>query len=427
MTTDFAAADSLSTKTRTRSGLCEQGPRACRPGRSRLGLLFFAGSSAALACIGSLGCRDGTGVMPPSPNGQNVALTATVTVSATGSCYLGNCPSPSGINDGSSGSVGGFWSGADFSSTGWVQLALDQSYVLSKIRVFSYHWDPSVYATEGGLSYRVLVSSDQSTWTEVKPASFALDKTVDMNMAREDIIFAPQTVKYIKVDIVNSTGVAAHLWRTLIREVEAGDADLPLQSWGAFATNQVIFHTDLDSDVFAAGWTRTDQSVVVIPALGILRIGADGAYDDSAWVAVSGAFPVTVETRMRLVSGGQHYLLPYIEIGYGTTQLEGIVMTYLPGTTPAGHPFGWAFGLQADPWTGGYSNPPGSEGVWVTITAEIRSNGGKLYSRLDGQAASTLVASATWSIPGQMTSLYLIQPWDAICEYDYVTIRSGTL
>jgi hypothetical protein len=196
---------------------------------------------------------------------------------------------------------------------------------------------------------------------------------------------------------------------------------------GCFSYNQVIFHTDFDSDVFTTGWTRTDQSVAVDLAQGVLRIGADGGYDDSAKVAVSGAFPVTVEARMRLVSGGQHYLLPFIEIGYGTTQLEGIVMTYLPGTTPSGHPLGWALGLQADPWTHGYANPPGGEGVWVTITAEIRSNGGKLYARLDGQATSTLVASATWSIPGQMTSLYLIQPWDAICEYDYVTIRSGTL
>jgi hypothetical protein len=38
------------------------------------------------------------------------------------------------------------------------------------------------------------------------------------------------------VDITNSTGVATHLWRTAIREIEAGDANLPLNSWGKFTS-----------------------------------------------------------------------------------------------------------------------------------------------------------------------------------------------
>jgi hypothetical protein len=256
---------------------------------------------------------------------------------------------------------------------------------------------------------------------------------VDISWAREDIVFAPQTVRYIKVDIVGSTGVASYLWRTPILEIEAGDADLPLQSWGAFGTSQVIFHSDFDSDVFTSGWTRTDQSVVVDIAQGVLRIGADAAYDDRAQRALSATFPITVEARMRLVSGGRNHLLPYLVVGYEPTQTEGIFIAYLPGQSPTGQLFGWAFGRASwvstslDPFTHSYANPPGSEGVWVTITAEIRSDGGKLYSRLDGQAASTLVASATWSIPGQMTTMFLAQPWDAVCEYDYMTVRSGTL
>jgi hypothetical protein len=169
-----------------------------------------------------------------SPNGQNIALLATVTVSATGSCYLGTCPASSGVNDG--GPVA-FWSGADQSSTGWVQLTLDKVYTLSKIRVFSQYWDASIYGTEGGLEYSVLVSVDTSSWTVIRPASFALHRTDSINMAREDINFTTQSVRYIKVVITNSTGVAGHLWRTAIWEIEAGDANLPLNSWGHYLTS----------------------------------------------------------------------------------------------------------------------------------------------------------------------------------------------
>jgi hypothetical protein len=178
-----------------------------------------------------------TAVNPPAnPNGQNIAPLATVTVSATGSCYQGTCPVAAGVKDGSTNGPGAFWSGADQSSTGWVKLTLDQVYMLSKIRVFSQYWDASVYGTEGGLEYSVLVSLDGSNWTVVCPASFALKKTVDNSTAREDISFTPRSVRYIKVDITNSTGVATHLWRTAIREIEAGDANLPLNSWGKFTS-----------------------------------------------------------------------------------------------------------------------------------------------------------------------------------------------
>jgi hypothetical protein len=182
-----------------------------------------------------LGCKDGTGVEPAtSPNGQNVALQATVTASATGSCYLTTCLGAAKVIDGTPTSGGGLWSAADYAGTGWVQLALDQPYLLSKIRVFSYHWDATLFPSEGGVNYRVLVSSDQSTWTPVRAASLALQKTVDINWAREDIVFSPQAVRYIKVDIVGSTGVASYLWRTPILEIEAGDSNLPLQTWGAY-------------------------------------------------------------------------------------------------------------------------------------------------------------------------------------------------
>ncbi len=177
-----------------------------------------------------------------NPSGQNVAPLATVSVSATGDCYLGVCPTASGINDGNAYPPGAFWSGASGSSTGWVLLTLDQTYTLSKIRVFSQYWDVSVYGVEGGLEYSVSVSTDNSNWTVVHPASFALKKTVNVAWAREDINFAPQSVRYIKVDIVNSTGVSGHIWRTGIEEIEAGDANLPLHSWGEYFNSLVAYY-----------------------------------------------------------------------------------------------------------------------------------------------------------------------------------------
>ncbi len=198
---------------------------------------MVVGGVLALALL-IQGCSGDTATTGPTqgqpPAGRNVAIGAAVSVSATGSCYLGTCPAGSGINDGTAASPGTFWSGASGSSTGWVELKLDQTYQLSMIRVFSQYWDPTVYPSEGGLDYGVSVSADSNAWTVVRAASYALNKIVTAGWAREDITFAPEAVRYIKVDIVNSSGVASHIWRTGVLEVEAGDANLPLYPWAAY-------------------------------------------------------------------------------------------------------------------------------------------------------------------------------------------------
>jgi hypothetical protein len=85
----------------------------------------------------------------------------------------------------------------------------------------------------GGLEYSVSVSLDGSNWTEVRSAAYSLTPRVqDIATAKAEVSFSSRSVRYIKVNITNSTGIATALWRTLIREIEAGDANLPLSSWG---------------------------------------------------------------------------------------------------------------------------------------------------------------------------------------------------
>jgi hypothetical protein len=180
-----------------------------------------------------------------------------------------------------------------------------------------------------------------------------------------------------------------------------------------------ILSESFASNVFSGGvWTRTDSSVAVDVASGVLRISADGGNDDIAQAPINTAFPLKVIIRMRLVSGGQNYRLPQISVGYGASEQAGFYATYLPGST-----FGWALGPSAAPFTQQHTNAPSAEGVWMTLTAEIRTNGGDLYAKLDSQQAATLVATASWSPQSQMTILYLKQPWDSVCEFDDVRVR----
>jgi len=198
-----------------------------------------------------------------------------------------------------------------------------------------------------------------------------------------------------------------------------GDAGSSDYSAAVSATTD-LFYASFNSDVFAGGWTRTNTSVSVDVAKGLLRIGTNGANDDLAQAPVNTQLPVTIRSRMRLVSGGQNYRLPQISVGYGASEQSGIYVTYLPGSG-----FGWALGPAASSFTNTNGNSPSTTGVWVTVTAEIRSNGGVLYSQMDGQSARTQVATASWSIPSQMTVLYLKQPWDAVCEFDYVSVHGA--
>lgn len=202
--------------------------------KKTLSLLLAITALMLSSCDAILGLFDGIWDDTDDLDGANVALNASVEVSAIGPTYIDRTPSASGINDCTNSSPGNFWSGDAFSDTGYVILTLDSTYQLSKIRVYSQYWSSSVYGTEGYIKYEVKISTNKTDWTTVRSSSFAsnsIDLGSDGEWAKETIEFTKRDVKYIKINITDSTGPGSHLWRTSILEVIAGNETLPTYSW----------------------------------------------------------------------------------------------------------------------------------------------------------------------------------------------------
>ncbi|MBU0490216.1 MAG: PKD domain-containing protein [Chloroflexi bacterium] len=177
-----------------------------------------------------------------------------------------------------------------------------------------------------------------------------------------------------------------------------------------------LLYEQFDMDVFASGdWTRSDAAVVIDISNERLHIGAGGGHGDYAEKAISITLPIVVQTRIRLVSGGQNYRLPWFGLYYGPTSDDVVNITYLPG-------YGWAF----KEWTSLDIKAPAAENVWMTIKAEIRPDGGKLLAKNDADINFTFITTRSWSIPNEIVKIRYSQPWDAECDVDYVVISSGT-
>jgi hypothetical protein len=170
------------------------------------------------------------------------------------------------------------------------------------------------------------------------------------------------------------------------------------------------------TDVFAGPWTRTDASVSVNQVDGWLHIDSDGGDDDSANTITDVSLPATFESRQRLVSGGNNYRTPWTELEYGPSPTDVLYLAYL-----AGAPWGWVFNTSVV-GTDVHTQAPPSEDVWVTIRADIRTDGGDLYAKLDGDGSFTYVLSSTWTIPATILSVTLQQPWDSANDVDYVNL-----
>ncbi|NHZ84810.1 MAG: T9SS type A sorting domain-containing protein [Planctomycetia bacterium] len=177
----------------------------------------------------------------------------------------------------------------------------------------------------------------------------------------------------------------------------------------------VLFFETFNNDVFSDGsWVRSDASVIVDTTNEWLHIGSDGSVDDYAEITLNIPFPVTLESRMRLVSGGQNYRLPNMWLYYGTGAEDRIQATYLNGDT-----YGWSF----NGWTNIHTNAPNGENQWMTIKEVINTDGGTLFAKSDYDSVYTFITNQNWTIPDTLIKLRYTQPWDAICEIDYVTIR----
>ncbi len=180
-----------------------------------------------------------------------------------------------------------------------------------------------------------------------------------------------------------------------------------------------IFHEDFDTDVFASGdWVRSDSSVQVDTSNGWLNIGADVGVNDYAEKTLNLTLPIVLESRMKLVSGGLNYRLPYIKLYHSLNEDEIVDIIYLSNKTS--YHGGWRF----NGWTFIDIKAPSGENVWSTVRAIIRSDGGELMAKDDGETAFTTIINKSWSIPDTLAKVRFSQPWDSICNVDYITIQT---
>ncbi len=178
-----------------------------------------------------------------------------------------------------------------------------------------------------------------------------------------------------------------------------------------------LYFEDFCTDVFESGdWERSHASVSVDTVNCLLHIGQGHGSGDYAERTDSFPLPIRVEARMRLVSGGLNYRLPILSIHYGTETGEQIDITYLC----CSQIHGWKF----KEWTQIHTVAPGSENVWWTVSAIIRSDGGELLAKSDSDTTFTSVVVKNWSITDHVVKLEFRQPWDAVCDIDYILVES---
>ncbi|MBI5464697.1 MAG: T9SS type A sorting domain-containing protein [Ignavibacteriales bacterium] len=186
--------------------------------------------------------------------------------------------------------------------------------------------------------------------------------------------------------------------------------------------NAQSFREDFDSDVIASGsWSRSGGSVYVDVTNGWLHIAADGPYYYNDFADKYGTFqlPIVVKWRARLVSGGFNYTFPNLNLFWGPTDIESGVITYLPSSPPS--LYGWHF---LDAWTGVHTMGPTNENQWLTVRAIIRADGGELFAQRDEDTSFTSIVTKSWSIPSEIVRLRFSQPWDAVCDLDYIQVTT---
>ncbi|MBI5934024.1 MAG: hypothetical protein HY867_09975 [Chloroflexi bacterium] len=173
------------------------------------------------------------------------------------------------------------------------------------------------------------------------------------------------------------------------------------------------FNETFTADIFRSPtWFRSDASVYV--ANGKMQFKSNGNYDSKAVMYRKFNLPVTVIMRANVVLGGENYTFPGLALHYANGGRK-IVITCLADQ-------GWAFGSA---FSGIHTKCPASENTWLTIKAVIRSNGGDLYAKFDGEATFTKVMSSVWTINGPLTHFRIGQPWDARVAVDYIRFTAA--
>lgn len=192
----------------------------------------------------------------------------------------------------------------------------------------------------------------------------------------------------------------------------------------------VLLEENFNTDVIGSGdWIASDASVSVDISNGWLHIGASGWGDwsDVAGKIINLTLPIAVEVRMRLVSGGDTgggggagYTLPGIRL-YCNPPYSGIIgITYLVADN---YDWGWQF--STNEFSQVHTMGPQNANEWRTIKAIIRVDGGELLAKSDMDTEFTPIVTGNWSIPNEIVKLEFAQPWDAVCDFDYIRIEAA--
>lgn len=193
---------------------------------------------------------------------------------------------------------------------------------------------------------------------------------------------------------------------------------LPVSSARAAVLLDEQFNTDVFLD---SSWSRSHSSVAIDIPNGWLRIGSNGAAGDFADKHCPFPLPLVIEWRERTFSGsGSTFSLPILQLWWGPTGDGSYHVTYVQEILPI--PSGWLLGI----WTNVHTLGTTSWDQWRTVKAIIRSDGGELFAKLDGDLDFTPISSATWTVPSEITRIRLSQHSDDVSDFDYVKVSDFT-
>ena len=186
----------------------------------------------------------------------------------------------------------------------------------------------------------------------------------------------------------------------------------------------VLLEEPFSTDVVGSGdWIASDASVSVDVANGWLRIGSDGAVDDFADKYGPFPLPLVIVWRERTFSGeGSYISLPKLEFWWGPSSANSYHITYVQDDQ-SGSPDddGWLFGS----WTNVHTLGPTDWSQWRTVKAIIRSDGGELFAKQDGDPDFTPLATSSWAIPNVIERFRLSQHSDDVSEFDFVRVTTA--
>jgi len=176
-----------------------------------------------------------------------------------------------------------------------------------------------------------------------------------------------------------------------------------------------MYYEEFKNDIFdGLLWRKRRNSVFIED--GNLVINSGDGVDDYADLLKEFTLPIIIETRVKLVYGGQNYRTPWINLYYGDLDDERIDIGYLSNKTKEWG--GWAF----KGWTFSEVKAVPSENTWITIKIEVNSDFGQLMVKYDNEDYYTPVIKKNWSISRKIQKIRYSQPWDSKCIIDYIKV-----